>query len=69
MPFITVDIFKSLVTEDMIKDLISDNVIEKVFLDERVKSHIKKLVKEVALGQCEKGLLVKDKVNGRRSRT
>ena len=46
MSFITVDMIKSLVTEDMIKELISDSVVRRIFDDQRVKSHIKQLVKE-----------------------
>ena len=46
MSFITVDMIKSLVTEDMIKELISDSVVRRIFDDQRVKSHIKQLVKK-----------------------
>lgn len=64
MSFITVEMIKSLVTEDMIRELISDSVIEKIFTDDRVKSHIEKLVKEVMLDMSEKGMIIKEKING-----
>ena len=46
MSFITADMIKSLVTEDMMKELITDSVVRKIFDDQRVKSHIKLLVKK-----------------------
>ena len=46
MSFITVDMIKSLVTEDMIKELVTEGVVRKIFDDQRVKSHIKLLVKK-----------------------